>query len=299
MKKNSRPLNLASKSDRLFNFIVAFIASFALVVTLYPLVFVISASISSPFDLMAGSVWLLPKNMTLGGYKVVLEYDRIWTGFYNSLLITVGGTLINLFVTIIAAYPLSRKDLKLRKPILMMFTFTMLFSGGLIPTYLLIRNLGMYNTRWALVIPNAMSMFNFMITRTFFASSIPGEMLESAKIDGCSDFRFIRSIVIPLSGAIIAVITLYYAVSHWNAYFNAMIYVTNRAKQPLQIVLREILILNTSDQMMEGTNKVEAMYLAEQMKYSLIVLASLPLLIAYPFVQRFFVKGVMIGALKG
>ena len=288
-----------SKGDRLFNVIVTVIASVALIVTLYPLVFVISASISSPFDLMAGRVWLWPLNVTLEGYKVVLEYDRIWSGFYNSLIITIGGTLINLFVTIIAAYPLSRKDLKLRKPILMMFTFTMLFSGGLIPSYLLIRNLGLYNTRWALVIPNAMSMFNFMITRTYFSSNIPGEMLESAKIDGCSDFRFIWSIVIPLSGAIIAVITLYYAVSHWNAYFNAMLYVTNRTKQPLQIILREILILNMSEQMMEGTTKADAMYLAEQMKYSLIVLASLPLLIAYPFVQRYFVKGVMIGALKG
>lgn len=288
-----------SKGDRLFNLVVAVIASVALVITLYPLVYVLSASFSSPFDLMAGRVWLWPLNVTAEGYKVVLEYNRIWSGFYNSLLITIGGTLINLFVTIIAAYPLSRKDLKVRKPILMMFTFTMLFSGGLIPTYLLIRNLGMYNTRWALVIPNAMSMFNFMITRTFFASSIPGEMLESAKIDGCSDFRFIWKIVIPLSGAIIAVITLYYAVAHWNAYFNAMLYITNKAKQPLQLILREILILNSSDQMLEGTTKVDAMYLAEQMKYSLIILASLPLLIAYPFVQRYFVKGVMIGALKG
>ena len=288
-----------SYGDRFFNAAVTVIAAVALVLTLYPIIYVVSSSFSSPFDLMAGRVWLWPVNPTFEGYRVVLEYARIWAGLYNSLIITVVGTLINLFVTIIAAYPLSRKDLKLRKPILMMFTFTILFSGGLIPTYLLIRNLGLYNSLWALMIPNAMSMFNFMVTRTFFSSSIPAEMLESAKMDGCSDFRFILRIVIPLSGAIIAVMTLYYAVSHWNAYFNAMLYITDRSKQPLQLILREILILNSTEQMMEGTTKAEAMYLAEQMKYSLIVLASLPLLIAYPFVQRYFVKGVMIGAIKG
>ena len=288
-----------SYGDRFFNVAVNVIAGTALVLTLYPVIYVVSSSFSSPFDLMAGRVWLWPVNPTFEGYRVVLEYARIWGGLYNSLIITIAGTLINLFVTIIAAYPLSRKDLKLRKPILMMFTFTILFSGGLIPTYLLIRNLGLYNSLWALMLPNAMSMFNFMVTRTFFSSSIPAEMLESAKIDGCSDFRFILKIVLPLSGAIIAVMTLYYAVSHWNAYFGAMLYITDRSKQPLQLILREILILNSTEQMMEGTTKAEAMYLAEQMKYSLIVLASLPLLIAYPFVQRYFVKGVMIGAIKG
>ena len=288
-----------SYGDRFFNVFVTFIASMALVLTLYPVIYVVSSSFSSPFDLMAGRVWLWPVNITYEGYIVVLSYARIWRGLYISVIITVFGTLINLFVTIIAAYPLSRKDLKLRKPILMMFTFTILFSGGLIPTYLLIRNLGLYNTLWALILPNAMSMFNFMVTRTFFSNSIPGELLESAKIDGCSDFRFLGKIVLPLSGAIIAVMTLYYAVAHWNAFFGAMLYIADRSRQPLQLILREILILNSTEQMMEGTTRAEAMYLAEQMKYSLIVLASLPLLIAYPFVQRYFVKGVMIGAIKG
>ena len=297
---NVKPFKMKEASgDRVFNVVVMLIAGFVTVVTLYPLVFVISASISSPFDLIAGRVWLWPVNITMEGYKVVLSYPRVWSGLYNSLIVTVAGTIINLFVTIIAAYPLSRNDLKLRKPILFMFTFTILFSGGLIPTYLLVRNLGLFNSLWALMIPTAMSMFNFMITKTFFAKSIPSEMLESAKIDGCSDFRFLFSIAIPLSGAIIAVMTLYYAVAHWNSFFNAILYIGDQSKQPLQVVLREILILNSTEQMMEGTTRVEAMYLAEQMKYSLIVLASLPLLIAYPFVQRYFVKGVMIGALKG
>jgi len=288
-----------SSSDRLFNIIVAAIASFVMVVTLYPIIYVLSSSISSPFDLMAGRVWLWPVNITFEGYKIVLSYPRIWTGLRNSVIITTVGTLINLFVTIIAAYPLSRKDLKFGKPILFMFAFTILFSGGLIPTYLLIRNLGLYDSLWALMIPNAMSMFNFMIARTFFAKSLPAELLESAKMDGCSDFRFLFSIAIPLSGAIIAVMTLYYAVSHWNAYFNALLYIGSRAKQPLQLILREILILNSTEQMMEGTTNIEAIYLAEQMKYSLIVLSSIPLLVAYPFAQKYFVKGVMVGAIKG
>ena len=286
-------------SDRFFNVGVKAIATTALIATLYPLIFVISSSFSDPLALMSGRVWLWPIDPTFEGYKVVLSNDRIWSGFYNSVIITVVGTIINLFVTIIAAYPLSRKDLRFRKPILMMFTFTILFSGGLIPTYILITNLGLYNSRWALMIPNAMSMFNFMVTRTFFMNTIPAEMLESARIDGCSDFRFLLKIVIPLSGAIIAVMTLYYAVAHWNAFFNAMLYIADKSKQPLQLILREILILNSTEQMSEGTTRAEAMYVAEQMKYSLIVIASLPLLVAYPFVQRYFVRGVMIGAIKG
>ena len=288
-----------SSSDKVFNVIVTVIATFALFFTLYPLIYVLSSSISDPHALFTGQVWLWPVRFNVEGYVIVLTYDRIWDGFRNSVLITTSGTLLNLFVTIIAAYPLSRPDLKLRKPILFMFTFTILFSGGLIPTYLNIRNLGLLDSHLALILPSAMSMFNFMVMRTFFQKNIPGEMLESAKIDGCSDFRFITSIVLPLSGAIIAVMTLYYSVSHWNAFFNAMIYIRNRTLHPLQVVLREILILNSTEQMMEGTTKTDALYIAEQMKYSLIVLASLPLLIAYPFVQRYFVRGVMIGAVKG
>jgi ABC-type glycerol-3-phosphate transport system permease component len=288
-----------SSGDRLFNILVTVFASIALIATLYPLIYVVSSSFSSPLDLIAGRVWLWPVNFTVEGYRVVLAHNRIWTGLYNSVIITVVGTLINLFVTITAAYALSRKDLKLRKPILFMFTFTIIFSGGMIPTYLLVRSLGLFNSLWSLMLPGAMSMFNFMITRTYFTHSIPAEMLESAKLDGCSDFRFLLKIVLPLSGAIIAVISLYYAVAHWNGFFNAILYISNTEKQPLQVVLREILILNSTEQMMEGTTRTEALYLAEQMKYSLIVLASLPLLVAYPFVQKYFVKGVMIGAVKG
>jgi len=287
-------------SDRVFNGIVLAIALFVLIIALYPLIYVVSAPFSSPYDLMAGRVWLWPVNPHLEGYRVVFTFDRLWLGLRNSLFITGVGTTINLIVTIIAAYPLSRKDLKYKKPIMMMFVFTMLFSGGLIPNYLLVRDLGLLNSHWALMIPNAMSMFNFMVMRTFFMNNIPDEVLESTKIDGCTDFRFIWSFVLPLSKAIIAVMVLYYAVAHWNSFFNATIYLTNRTLQPLQVVLREVLLLNQTEQMMDsGIGRSEAMLVAEQMKYSLIVISSIPLLIAYPFVQRHFVKGVMIGSVKG
>jgi len=248
---------------------------------------------------MAGRVWLWPVNPNLDGYRVVLAFDRLWRGLYNSFYITIIGTLINLFVTIIAAYPLSRKDLKLRKPILYMFVFTMLFSGGLIPTFLLIRDLGLIDTRWAIMIPNAMGMFNFMIMRTFFENQIPAELHESAKMDGCSDIRYIISILLPLSKAVLAVMTLFYAVGHWNAWFGATIYIRDRSLHPLQVILREILLLHQETQMLEGVSHAEAAFLAEQMRYSLIVIASIPLLILYPFVQKHFVKGVLVGGVKG
>ena len=297
MKAKRKPME--TMEDRVFNVVVSIIAFMAAALTLYPLIYVLSASISDPYDIIAGRVWLYPININFEGYRTVMQNDRIWRGFYNSVIITGGGTLINLFVTIIAAYPLSRRDLKIRKPILFMFTFTILFSGGMIPTYLLIRDLGLLNSRWSLILPGAMSVFNFMIVRTFFMNTLPGELLESAKMDGCSDFRFLWSIALPLSTAVIAVISLYYAVAHWNAFFNAILYIRDQRLHPLQVVLREILILNMTEQLTEGTTRSETMYLAEQMKYSLIVLSSIPLLAAYPFVQRYFVRGVMIGAIKG
>jgi len=286
-------------SDRAFNGIVLGIAIFVFAVALYPLVFVVSASFSSPFDLMSGRVWLWPVNPNTEGYRVVFAFNRLWMGLRNSIFITVAGTTLNLFITVIAAYPLSRKDLKYKKPIMMMFVFTMLFSGGMIPNYLLVRDLGLINSHWALIFPTAMNMFNFMVTRTFFINNLPDELLESTKIDGCSDFRFMWSFAIPLSKAILAVMVLYYGVAHWNAFFNATIYITDRSLHPLQVVLREILLLNQTEQMMEGVSRTEAMLVAEQMKYSLIVISSIPLLVVYPFVQKHFVKGVMIGSVKG
>lgn len=286
--------------DKLFTIANYLFASILLLLVLYPLVFVLSASFSSPESLMGGKVWLFPVDIGLAGYKAVFEYKNVWIGYSNSLLYTVAGTVINVVMTIAAAYPLSRKDFYGGRTIMLIFAFTMIFSGGLIPNYLLVKELGLLNTRWALLIPNAMSIFNVVVMMSFFRSNIPTELLESAKMDGCSNFRFLLSIVLPLSGAVIAVITLFYAVGHWNSFFEALLYLSDKNKFPLQIYLREILLLNTtSDITLNVHEESENFYLSELLKYSLIILSSLPMILLYPFVQKYFVKGVMVGSLKG
>ncbi|WP_213587388.1 carbohydrate ABC transporter permease [Paenibacillus sp. J2TS4] len=286
--------------DKLFTVANYLFASILLLVVIYPLVFVLSASFSSPESLMGGKVWLFPVDIGLAGYKAVFEYKSVWIGYSNSLLYTVAGTVINVVMTIAAAYPLSRKDFYGGRTIMLIFAFTMIFSGGLIPNYLLVKELGLLNTRWALLIPNAMSIFNVVVMMSFFRSNIPAELLESAKMDGCSNFRFLLSIVLPLSGAVIAVITLFYAVGHWNSFFDALLYLSDKNKFPLQIYLREILLLNTtSDITLNVHEESKNFYLSELLKYSLIILSSLPMIVLYPFVQKYFVKGVMVGSLKG
>ena len=299
-KKNGHPVS-DSFPDKVFNVTITIITFIFIILCAYPLIYVVSASFSDPMDIFAGKVWLLPSSPTLKGYKTVFDYPDVWIGYGNSVFYTVFGTLINVFMTVLAAYPLSRKDLKYRKPIIMLFTFTMLFNAGMIPNYLLIRDLHLLNTRWALLIPGAISVYNMIIVRTFFMSNIPDELLESARLDGCSDFRFLLNIVLPLSGAVIAVITLYYAVGHWNQYFNAVLYLTDKNTYPLQVFLRNILLENSINDLSAGSvvNESERTYLNELLKYSLIVVASAPLLAAYPFIQKYFVKGVMIGAVKG
>lgn len=299
-KKNGHPVS-DSFPDKVFNVTITIITFIFIILCAYPLIYVVSASFSDPMDIFAGKVWLLPSSPTLKGYKTVFDYPDVWTGYGNSVFYTVFGTLINVFMTILAAYPLSRKDLKYRKPIIMLFTFTMLFNAGMIPNYLLIRDLHLLNTRWALLLPGAISVYNMIIVRTFFMSNIPDELLESARLDGCSDFRFLLNIVLPLSGAVIAVITLYYAVGHWNQYFNAVLYLTDKNTYPLQVFLRNILLENSINDLSAGSvvNESERTYLNELLKYSLIVVASAPLLAVYPFIQKYFVKGVMIGAVKG
>lgn len=289
-----------SLGDRVFTIVNILFSIMFLAVCSYPLIYVFSASISSPQALISGKVWLFPVDLSLEGYKAVVQYSKVWTGYGNSLFYTIVGTAINLVLTIAAAYPLSRKDLKGKNFIMLMFTFTMIFSGGMIPSYLLVNNLGLINSRWALLIPNAMSVYNVIVTTTFFKSNIPEELLESAKLDGCTDMRFLTSIVLPLSGAIIAVMTLFYSVSHWNSYFDALMYISDPKKFPLQIILREILLLNTASELTTGLQDENArLYLNELLKYSLIIVASVPLLLLYPFVQKYFVKGVMIGSIKG
>jgi putative aldouronate transport system permease protein len=246
-------------------------------------------------------MWLWPVDITIDGYKAVFNNPRIVTGFQNSLFYTVAGTFVSVVLTILAAYPLSRKDLAGRNVFMFFFMFTMLFGGGIIPTYLVVRETGLLDTRLALIIPTALSVWNMIITRTFFQVTIPDELLEASQLDGASDFRFVWDNVIPLSGPIIAVNALFYAVGQWNTYFNALIYLTNQDLFPLQLILREILVQNqiNFDQITDVEELMRRQDLRDLLKYSLIVVASVPVLIIYPFVQKHFVRGVMIGSLKG
>ncbi|MFE5324389.1 carbohydrate ABC transporter permease [Paenibacillus sp. NPDC056579] len=297
---NENRLIRDSGADKLFTWMVYAVTFIIFLLVLYPILYTLSASFSSPQALVAGKVWLWPVDFGFEGYKAVLQYKDVWVGYSNSIFYMVVGTLINVVMTIAAAYPLSRKDFAGRKFIMMTFAFTMIFSGGLIPNYLLVKELGLLNTRWALLIPNAMSVFNVVMTMTFFRSNIPDELLESAKIDGCSNFRFLVSIVLPVSGAIIAVITLFYAVEHWNEFFSALLYLNKKSMFPLQIYLREILTMNTADQLTTSiADQNQRLYLNELLKYSLIIFSSLPLMVMYPFIQKHFVRGVMIGSIKG
>ena len=289
-----------SKGDLVFDFCINLFAILILVVILYPLIFVLSASFSDPEYVLNGKVRLLPKGFTIEPYKMVFENSEIWTGYRNSIIYTVLGTAISITMTICLAYPLSRKDMPHRRMLTLIILFTMYFNGGLIPTYLLVRDLHLYNTMWAVILPVAINTYNFIVAKTFFENSIPKEMYESASIDGAGTFRTLLSIVLPLSSSIIAVLILYYAVDYWNAYFNALIYLNNEKLFPLQIILRNILLIEQTEQM--GSNSFgmgEKIKMAEAIKYSVIVVSSVPVIIIYPFVQKNFVKGVMIGAVKG
>jgi putative aldouronate transport system permease protein len=290
-----------SGGDRLFTACNNLILWLLLIMVLYPLIYIVSASFSSAHAVLSGEVWLWPVNPTLAGYEAVFKHNLIWSGFSNSIYYTVVGTLINVIMTILAAYPMSRKDFYGNNIFMFLFLFTFMFSGGLIPTYLLVRDLGMLNTTWSMLLPGALGVWNMIITRTYFQTTIPEEMLEASQIDGCTDFQFLWKIVIPLSGPIIAVITLFYAVGHWNSYFNALIYLKSQEAYPLQLVLRDILVRNEVDlsMMTDVQGAAEREGLRELLKYSLIVVATVPLLIVYPFVQKYFVKGIMIGSLKG
>lgn len=287
--------------DRIFDVFIYLFLCMSFIVVTYPLLYVVSASFSSPHAVIAGKVWFFPVEPTLRGYAAVFKNSQLITGFMNSLFYMVIGTSLNLIMTVIAAYPLSRKELQGRNAVMMFFVFTMFFSGGLIPGYLLVKNLGMLDTRWALIIPAAMSVWNVIITRTFFQVTIPQELYEAAQIDGAGDFRFLLSIAVKLSAPIIAVMALYYGVGHWNTYFSALIYLNSQELFPLQIILRSILVLNNIDPMMmkdfEALQRKQG--LADVLKYAVIVVASVPVLLIYPFVQKYFVKGVMIGSIKG
>lgn len=290
-------------NDRLFLWINGILLTAFFIILLYPLLFVIVASFSGQATVMTLSLW--PKSITWVGYKAVFDYVFIWIGYRNSLFYLVLGTFVSLVVTILCAYPLSRSDFKGRGVMMGLCVFTMYFSGGLIPTYLLIRDLRMLDSVWALVLPGSLNVYNMIVMRTYFRSQIPGELLEASQLDGCGDFRYLLQIVIPLSGPIIAVIALYVAVGLWNSYFDPLIFLSTREKMPLPVFLREILILNSFDgqQTTQLVGSAETLAALERrkeiMKYSLIIVASAPVMLIYPFVQKFFVKGVMIGAVKG
>ncbi|REF37196.1 carbohydrate ABC transporter permease [Thermasporomyces composti] len=289
-----------SRSDRIFTVVNYIVLTLLLLVILYPLIFIASASISDPDAVSSGRVWLWPVDINFNGYETIFNHKPIVRGFANSLFYVAVGTTLNLTLTLLAAYPLSRRDLVGRHWFMLLFVFTMMFSGGLIPTYLVVHDLGLLNTRWALILPTALAVWNVIITRTYYQVTIPHELLEAARIDGCDDFRFFWSIVLPLSKPIIAVNVLFYAVGHWNQFFNALIYLTNEELFPLQLVLREILIQSSIDPTMaDAAELARRRELRDLLKYCLIVVASIPPLLAYPFVQKQFVKGIMIGSLKG
>ncbi|GIO66581.1 carbohydrate ABC transporter permease [Paenibacillus cookii] len=290
-----------SLGDKLFGWVVYALLALICVIVLYPLIFVLVASFSSPGAVMRGEVWLWPKDMTWIGYKKIFQNAEILTGYANTLLYTVIGTAINLLLSIAAAYPLSRKDLYGRNVISGMMVLTMFFSGGMVPTYLLIKDLGMLNSMWALILPGAISVYNVLIMRTFFQNFIPQEMQEAAAMDGCSNIGTLVRIVLPLSMPIIAVMILFYSVGHWNAYFSALMYLTDREKYPLQLILREILIQGQMQEMQGVGDNVlaETVMQSEAIKYAVVIVANLPVLLLYPFLQKYFAKGVMIGAVKG
>lgn len=290
-----------SKDDRIYYTVIHIILAILLISIIYPLIYIVSSSFSSPTAVSAGRVILWPVDLSLEGYQAVFENKDVLTGYGNTIIYTVLGTLINVCFTMIAAYPLSSKKLPGKNFFMFLFTFTMIFNGGMIPTYILIRDLHMLDTIWALVIPGAISVYNLMIARTFVQSSIPLELYEAAQLDGCSDTRYFFSMVLPLSKAIIAVLVLFYAIGHWNAYFNAFLYLNDRAKFPLQLILREILIANSinNSQIVDPEIAAAKQGMAELLKYSLILVSTVPVMCLYPFVQKYFVKGVMIGSVKG
>lgn len=297
-KRHSR----MSRGDVIFEGIIIFVLGLIALLIVYPLIYVISASFSDAVAVTAGKMYLWPVDLTLENYAQVFKNKNIMTGYRNSLSILFLGTSLNLVMTVLAAYPLSQKDLWGRNVLMKFIIFTMFFSGGLIPTYLMVgKTLGLMNSWGALILPSAISVYNMIIMRTFFSSSIPAEMLEAAEIDGATHFGTLFRIVLPLSGPILAVIGLYYGVAHWNSYFSALLYISEEAKQPLQLFLRKVLVMNSSQSLMEmGSDEMARQAMrAEVIKYAVIVLASIPMLVIYPFVQRFFVKGVMVGSIKG
>ena len=300
--RQKRPSIFARETtgDKILIIFLYVMLTFVSIAVLYPVIFVVSSSLSSPNAVSSGKVVLWPVEFSTQGYELILQYRPLWMGFANSACYAIFGGIISTAITLMAAYPLSRKDLIGRNPIMIFMTFTMFFGGGLIPTYLLMVNLGLINTRWVMIVPGAVGVFNVIIARTFMQSNIPQELHDAAQVDGCSDFSFFWRVVLPLSKPLIAILFLFAAVGAWNAYFEALIYLNSENLMPIQIVLRSVLI--------EGQRfgsfgsmaaEIEREKISALLKFGMIVIGSLPLLIAYPFVQKYFVKGMLIGSIKG
>ena len=284
-------------SDRILYIITVIIMLAAFIVTLYPFLYVLSMSLSDQGAVLRQEVWLFPKGLNLHSYEKVFADPAIWTAYGNTLFYTIAGTILNVFMTCMMAYPLSRKQFWGRNTISMLVVFTMLFSGGMIPNFLLIKHLGLYNTRWALILPGAISAYNLFLARTYF-SGLPDSLVESASIDGATEATILRKIIVPLSMPIIAVLTLFYAVGHWNSYFNALLYIPDIKKQPLQMFLVKLLVLEQDLMAEGGADALELTLQAMQTKYATIIVVILPILCVYPFLQKYFTQGVMIGAIK-
>lgn len=308
VKNEAKSINHRSNSvryyttmgDKVFMLVIYFILWSSLLLVALPIFFIIVSSFSSAESIAAGRVFLWPVDFNIRGYKILFGTKAILVGYRNSVMYTVLGTCMNIVMTMLAAYPLSRRDFQARKAVTVLFSVTMFFSGGIIPTYLLVRGLGLYDTIGAMLFPVAMGVWNVIITRTYLQSNIPAEMHESASLDGCGDFRFLLRIVVPLSMPIIAVMALLYAVGHWNSYMTAILYLKSSKLFPLQLILRDILILNMGVGSPTDVNKqMELQYFSYLVRYSTIIVGSLPVMLLYPFVQKYFIKGIMIGALKG
>ena len=288
------------RTDRIFLFCVYLLLTVFLLVVLAPLLYIVASSFSSAEAVSSGRVLFWPVDFTLRGYEAVFQNPQIVQGYLNSLFYTVVGTIVSVVMTIAIAYPMSRRTLVGRNVVMTLILFTMLFTGGLIPTYLVVQSAGLLDTRWALIIPQAIGVWQVIIARTYLRTAIPEELVEAAQLDGCGDLRFLWSVVIPLAKPMIAVVALMYAIMQWNSYFDALIYLKSPDLFPLQLVLRNILILNTTGGgAVDASVVLQRQQLADLLKYSLIVVASVPVLLIYPFVARYFTKGILIGAVKG
>ncbi|HLQ72576.1 MAG TPA: carbohydrate ABC transporter permease [Bacillota bacterium] len=292
-------------SDKLFDILNKIFVSLIVIIIVYPLVFVVSASISDPAAVSTGKMWLWPVDITIAGFKMVFNNDDIWMGYKNTIIYTVVGIVVHLFLLLPCAYTLSRPNIKFKKTILWFILFTMLFNGGMIPTYLVVKNLGMLDTMWAIVVPGALGAWSVLVAQAFFRQNVPNELVEAGKIDGASDYYIFWKIALPLSIPIIAVMALFHGVGLWNQYFSALIYLSDRSLYPLQLILREILVLNEMSTG-EGAQQIvgsagsfaDQVKIAAQIKYAVMIVSTLPLIMVYPFIQRFFVQGVLIGSVK-